>query len=98
MAAISNIRVQWPDPSGVTPVVHLPLDALPVAVAIVDTDGVLLALNRAWVAAHPNAAPGADALEWCGEDLRAPVLAAIRRALEPGHPNSTHDFGPDSSR
>jgi signal transduction histidine kinase/CheY-like chemotaxis protein len=98
MAAISNIRVQWQDTAEVSPVIPVPLDSLPVAVAVVDANGVLVAANRHWAAIHANAAAGADALEWCGDDLRTAVLGAVRRALEAGRPGSSHDYGFDSAR
>jgi two-component system cell cycle sensor histidine kinase/response regulator CckA len=98
MAAISNIRLQLPDPSGAAPVVHLPLDCLPFPSAVVDANGALLAANSEWVATRPSAAPGADALDWCEPDLRATVLAGVRRAIEDGRANASHEYGPDSAR
>jgi len=94
MAAISNMRLKWPNPVEVSPVADIPLDALPTAAAVVDAFGAILAANADWLAAHPNSKPGSSAIEWCGEELRDGVLAAIQRTVngEPGR--FSQDYGP----
>jgi signal transduction histidine kinase/CheY-like chemotaxis protein len=98
MAAISNIRLQWPNQPGVSPLADIPLEALPMPAALVDSNGVLLAVNNEWVGYHPEAAPGRDGLDWCSPEIREALVEGIQRALASSHPRFTHDFGPDNNR
>jgi signal transduction histidine kinase/ActR/RegA family two-component response regulator len=98
MAAISNIRLKWPDQAEFTPAAEIPLEALPMPVAIVDPAGVVIAANGEWTDRHPDATPGRPGLEWCPPDVREALAGGIHRALGPGHPRSAHEFGPDGDR
>lgn len=97
MAAISNIRLKWPHHAGVSPVAEVPLEVLPVAAAVLDANGTILAVNEEWAEAHPNAELGLDGLAWCADDLRQTLLAGIQNTLE-GATRFSHDFGPDHGR
>jgi signal transduction histidine kinase/CheY-like chemotaxis protein len=77
MAAISNMRLKLPNPAGV-PAGDVPLDSLPLPAAIVDANGTVIACNSNWVEVHPGSAPGGDAFAWCGEELRQPLLNAVK--------------------
>jgi len=98
MAAISNMQLKWPNPTDLSPVADVPLDALPTPAAVVNADGALLAANLLWRSAHTNASPGADGLEWCDPELRAGLLTAIQRAIA-GQAGVVQDYGtPESPR
>src|SRR3954468_13757353 len=98
MAAISNIRLKWPNQTEVAPLSEVPVEALPMPAALVDANGILLAANGEWLGNHPEASPGMNGLDWCPPDTREALVEGIQRALGPGHPRFTHDFGPDNNR
>jgi signal transduction histidine kinase len=97
MAAISNTMLKWPNPE-VGSVAEVPLDALPVAAAAVDINGVILAANGEWNQIHPHQAAGGNAFDWGAPGLRETLLDGIRSALAESHRRFTHDYGPDSAR
>jgi signal transduction histidine kinase/CheY-like chemotaxis protein len=98
MAAISNIQLKWPNQPEVSPGAEIPLEALPMPVSVVDLNGIVLAANTEWAERHPDAAPGQPGLDWCSPEVRESLAAGIQRALGPGHPRFTHEFGPDANR
>jgi two-component system cell cycle sensor histidine kinase/response regulator CckA len=98
MAATSNLRLKWPEQDDLSPVNEVQLDALPLPAAVLDTNGIILALNQEWSAAHPNSAPGSDGLDWCSEDVREVLLDGVRQAVGPGNSRFSHEFGPSQSR
>jgi signal transduction histidine kinase len=94
MAAISNIRLKWPETSPI----DVPLNAIPVPAAVLEANGVILAVNSEWALAHPNCAPGQDGLDWCGEELKGALLSGIQQAVGAGDPRFSRDYGPDENR
>jgi signal transduction histidine kinase/CheY-like chemotaxis protein len=94
MAAISNVRLTWPDASQA----EVPVDAIPIPAAVLDANGVLLAFNPEWALAHPHHSPGHQGLDWCGDELRGALLGGIQQVMGAGHPRFGQDFGPDESR
>src|SRR4051812_44292164 len=95
MAAISNMRLKWTNPQGLSPIADIPLDAIPTPAAVVDATGAILATNADWRNAHPNAISGANALEWCSAELCQTLLNAIERAIAGEIPRFSQDYGPD---
>ena len=95
MAAISNMRLKWPNPPDVFAGRASPLDALPARPPSSTPTARCSPPIADWAAAHPNADPGSDALDWCADDLRAGFLDGIRRVIEADAPRSAHDYGPD---
>jgi len=92
MAAVSNnIRANWPGPAQLS-VDGIPLEVLPVAAAIVDSEGVLRAANAPWRAIHPGSIEGASALDWCAEDLRRELQRLIQSATNGTQGRATQDY------
>jgi two-component system, cell cycle sensor histidine kinase and response regulator CckA len=93
MAAVSNnLRLDRPNPAAVARGGEVPLESLPVAAAAVNAEGILLAANPEWRAAHPGTPEGANALEWCADALHRDVQRAIELAVSGLQPRSTHDY------
>ena len=76
----------------------MPIDVIPIPAAVLDANGVIVMVNPEWALAHPNSLPGRDGLEWCGEELRAALLAGIQHAIGAGQPRFSHNYGPDEAR
>ena len=94
MAAISNMRLKLPNQPDLSTVGDIPLEALPVAAAIVDSDGTILALNSGWITTHPNATLGSAALEWCDAETGKTLSVGIRAVISGENPRFVHDYGP----
>src|ERR1051325_4033166 len=82
MAAISNVRVQWPSRPETEPAPAFPVDSIPCAAALVDGEGVVLSANGEWLAVPPNGRAASSALEWCAAELRDAVLFAIHNVAD----------------
>ncbi len=81
MAAISNIRLKLPGQTDSPAVGAIPLDAIPAPAAIVDSNGIVLAVNADWRAVNPRIVEGSSASECCGAELRQAFAGGIQRAL-----------------
>jgi two-component system, cell cycle sensor histidine kinase and response regulator CckA len=93
MAAVSNqLGAEWANRASLSPATAIPLEALPAAAAIVNPEGVLLAANSAWRAAHPASLEGVSALEWCNDVLRRDLHRAIQRAADAAQARSSQDY------
>jgi signal transduction histidine kinase/CheY-like chemotaxis protein len=79
MAAISNVRLKWPNETDLSGLGGVPLEALPAAAALVDANALILATNADWRAAHPDLTVGTTASECCGPELREVLLSGIQR-------------------
>jgi signal transduction histidine kinase/CheY-like chemotaxis protein len=88
MATIPNVRLQkigWQEFAPAT----VPIEALPLAAAILGPSGEIVAVNTAWCDLHGEVVPGSPGLEWCPMALRAEILGAIGESLsEPGTQHS----------
>jgi signal transduction histidine kinase/CheY-like chemotaxis protein len=89
MAAISNMRLQSPNQRGVC---ELPLGALPIPAALVDSQGTLLAANEAWIALRPQSALGKNSLDWCSTDVGEALVRGIRNAAEGGESSFAKEY------
>src|ERR671913_561138 len=98
MAAISNMQLKLPPEPGVSSAGDVPIAALPIPAAVLDAQGVIIAVNAEWTLAHPHSAPGNDGLDWCSDELREALLGGIQKAIGAGNPRFSHDYGPDNSR
>jgi two-component system cell cycle sensor histidine kinase/response regulator CckA len=79
MAAISNMRLQWPNASEPAAVPAIPLETFPGAAAVVDPAGAVLVGNSEWLAIHPASPVGTNAFQWCATTVRDAILRGMQR-------------------
>ena len=104
MATISNVRVNWQQPTGILAPSEIPLDTLPFPAAFVVAGGLLGRVNAEWEAAHPRWLAGTCFQEWCesvhspGSDLCSSLSSALQEILSGASERFVRDYGPDDAR
>jgi two-component system, cell cycle sensor histidine kinase and response regulator CckA len=90
MATISNVRLQKTSRAELA-LAGVPLEALPLAAAILGSSGETIGSNTAWRELHGQQGD-APALDWCPPALRAEILAAVGQVLTDPAIRVTRDY------